>query len=440
MPGARHLTETGIDAHEASDLLGPLVQFDHIVLAVSGGPDSVALMWLARDWVAREAGAPKLTVVTVDHGLREAAHAEAEQVAAWADAAGLPHHLLTCREIATESRVQEAARDARYEQLQRWCHANDAQAIVLAHTLDDQAETVIMRLARGSGVDGLAAMRMITMRDDIALCRPFLTVSKQRLIATLETLGRNWIDDPSNVDERFERVRVRAAMPSLAAIGLTPDMLAQTAERMARARDALDGSVDEAITRAVQVSPAGFCVINHHALTTLPDEIAMRILERCLIAVGGGRYAPRQARLVRLHGQFKDGVFTAATLGGCVIRRHDDGIVIVRETRRRTPSQLEVSSGQSVLWDGRIRVAVTHNGPESIIMRPLGAQGWKTLTETRTGLPKLPAFMRNALGSLWHDGSLIGICGLDGIFEPCGVKVEFVDRGLLNAAGRVDYV
>ena len=440
MPGARHLTETGIDAHEASDLLGQLVHYDHVALAVSGGPDSVALMWLARDWAAREPSAPKLTVVTVNHGLREAARGEAEQVAGWADAAGLPHQLLTCREIGTESRVQEAARDARYELLQRWCHANEAQAIVLAHTLDDQAETVIMRLARGSGVDGLAAMRAVSTRNGITLCRPFLTVRKQRLIATLETLGRDWINDPSNVDDRFERVRVRDAMPSLAAIGLTPDMLAQTAERMARARDALDGSVDEAITRAVQLSPAGFCIINHDALATLYDEIAMRVLERCLIAVGGGRYAPRQARLVRLHCQLREGAFTTATLGGCIVRRRGEGIVIVRETRRSTPSQLEVSSGQSVLWDGRIRVAVRRNGPERIVMRPLGAEGWKTLTETRTGLPKMPAFMRNALGALWHDDSLIGICGLDGIFEPCGVKAEFVDRGLLKAAARVDYV
>lgn len=440
MPGARHHDDSAIDAQEASDLLGSLARFDHVAIAVSGGPDSAALMWLVRDWVQRTPDAPKLSVVTVDHGLRAAARGEAEQVAVWADEAGLAHHLLVCTDLATESRVQEKARDARYDTLRRWCRKNDAQAIVLAHTLDDQAETVVMRLARGSGVDGLTAMRGTTMSEGIALCRPLLSVSKQRLIATLEENGHGWISDPSNQEERFERVRVRAAMPSLAAIGLTADMLAQTAERMARARDALDGMVDEAIARAVCVSPAGFCAIDHEVLATLSDEIAMRLLERCLTAVGGGRYAPRQERLLRLHCQITDDAFKTATLGGCVVRRRSNAIAVVRETRRSTPSHLTVNCGQSALWDGRIRVAVTPDGPESIVLRPLGADGWKELSEKSDELPKMPAFMRNALGAVWHDDSLIGICGLDGLFDPCGVKAEFIDRGLLKAAVRADFV
>lgn len=129
-----------------------------------------------------------------------------------------------------------------------------------------------------------------------------------------------------------------------------------------------------------------------------------------------------------------------ATLGGCVMRRRGDGIVFVRETRRSSPALLEVRSGQSLLWDGRIRVSVKRNGPDRVVMRPLGAQGWRKLGDIRTRLPILPAFMRNALGSLWHNDSLIGICGLEGVFERCGVETEFVDRGLLKGAANLEFV
>lgn len=440
MSGARHHDESVISPQEVSGLLGQLLQFDHVALAVSGGPDSMALMWMAADWAASQSNAPKLSVVTVDHGLRDESRSEARKVAAWADDAGLAHNILKCSGIGTGSRVQAAAREARYDQIWRWCRSNKAQAVVLAHTLDDQAETVVMRLARGSGVDGLSAMRAITMREDIVLYRPFLGIAKQRLIATLKIHGHDWINDPSNADQKFERVRLRAAMPALAEIGLTPEMLAQTAVRMARVRDALDGTVEDVIAQAAQVSPAGFCVIDHHVLANAPDEIAMRVLERTLIAVGGGWFAPRQERLMRLHRQIKDGAFMTATLGGCVMRRRGNGIVFVRETRRSSPALLEVRSGQSLLWDGRIRVSVKRNGPDRVVMRPLGAQGWRKLGDIRTRLPILPAFMRNALGSLWHNDSLIGICGLEDVFERCGVETEFVDRGLLKGAANLEFV
>ena len=199
---------------EARTLLAPLRRFPRVALAVSGGPDSLALMQLAARLRA-EFGV-SLTVLTVDHGLRESSGEEAAMVGRQAAALGLPHAILTW--ASGESRaasLQARARAARYDLMAAYCHAHDIQVLVTAHHLDDQAETFLMRLKRGSGLDGLAAIPERGAWAGIAVLRPLLDVQKARLVATLREADVRFVCDPSNHDPRFERARVRGSRDAL---------------------------------------------------------------------------------------------------------------------------------------------------------------------------------------------------------------------------------
>jgi tRNA(Ile)-lysidine synthase len=212
-----------ISPSESRRLFALLAPVPHAALAVSGGPDSVALMLLAARWrEAREDG-PKLSVVTVDHGLRSGAREEAEQVARMASSLGLPHAILMWEKAELPlASLQAKARTARYDLMVAYCHAHGIPALVTAHTQDDQAETFLMRLKRGSGLDGLAAIPERGAWAGISIIRPLLDVPKARLIATLDAAGLPYVIDPSNADPRFERARMRARASALDAFGLSP--------------------------------------------------------------------------------------------------------------------------------------------------------------------------------------------------------------------------
>ncbi|HMK41624.1 MAG TPA: tRNA lysidine(34) synthetase TilS, partial [Methyloceanibacter sp.] len=266
-----------------------LARYPKLALAVSGGPDSLALLHLAAAWrAAREAG-PELHVFTVDHGLRESSREEAAMVGRLASALGLPHAILAWeRHGDGHTALQARARAARYDLMVAYCHAHDIPALATAHTLDDQAETLLMRLKRGSGLDGLAAIPMTGAWSGIAVERPLLDVAKTRLIATLDARGIGFVSDPSNVDVRFERARVRGEAGALASLGLTAEALARSARRLRRAREALDHAAESFLAASSEVSEAGYATVDRSALLAAPQEIALRALSRLIAVVGGG--------------------------------------------------------------------------------------------------------------------------------------------------------
>ena len=180
---------------------------DALAVGVSGGGDSLALMHLLADWAkARKLKAP--VVLTVDHGLRKTSAKDARQVAAWAKAAGLPVHVLTWRGAKPKSGIEAAAREARYRLMGDWLRSTSISSLYVGHTLDDQAETFLLRLARGSGLDGLCAMRRLAPWPvagfcELSVARPLLGVTRAELRAYLKARGQAWLDDPMN-----ERCRV----------------------------------------------------------------------------------------------------------------------------------------------------------------------------------------------------------------------------------------
>jgi tRNA(Ile)-lysidine synthase len=235
-----------ISAQHAKRLFADWKAAPAIVLAVSGGPDSVALMWLAARWRRTLARGPRLVAVTVDHGLRAEARAEARDVKRLARALDLPHRTMRWTGAKPKTGLPAAARAARYRLLAQAARASGATHILTAHTRDDQAETLLMRLLRGSGIAGLAAMARQSERDGVLLARPFLHVSKSQLIATLKKAKLGFADDPTNRDLNFARPRIRTLMPVLAAEGGDTRNLARLASRLARANQAVEVLVDGA--------------------------------------------------------------------------------------------------------------------------------------------------------------------------------------------------
>jgi tRNA(Ile)-lysidine synthase len=235
-----------ISAQDAKGLFADWKAAPAVILAVSGGPDSIALMWLAARWRSALARGPRLIAVTVDHGLRPEAAREAREVKRLARLLDLPHRTMRWTGLKPKAGLPAAARTARYRLLAQAARTSGATHILTAHTRDDQAETLLMRLLRGSGIAGLAAMARESERDGVLLARPFLDVSKSQLIATLKKAKIGFADDPTNHDTNFTRPRLRSVMPVLAAEGGDTRNLARLASRLARANAAVEVLVDGA--------------------------------------------------------------------------------------------------------------------------------------------------------------------------------------------------
>ena len=288
-----------ISVAEAKTLFANLGSAAALVLAVSGGPDSTALLVLAARWRAARKKGPELIAVTIDHCLRPESAREARAVKRLAGQLGVRHRTLRWNGPKPATGIQEAARAVRYRLLAAAARGAAAGHVLTAHTLDDQAETVLIRLARGSGLTGLAAMVRETALAGPAhaapagrallLVRPLLGMPKARLIATLASVGISFVDDPSNRDPRFTRARLRTLMPALAKEGLDAPRLALLARRLQRADATIEFAVDAA---AVAVAEGGIwpkrgpIVLAAEKFARLPAEVALRLLGRAITGVG----------------------------------------------------------------------------------------------------------------------------------------------------------
>jgi tRNA(Ile)-lysidine synthase len=282
--------EKPISVGEAKALFADWKDAPALVLAVSGGPDSVALMWLAARWRRSLSRGPRLVAATVDHGLRREAMREARNVKELARALELPHRTMHWSGAKPATGVPAAARAERYRLLARTAQREGATHILTAHTRDDQAETVLMRLLRGSGISGLSAMARESTRGGVILVRPFLSVPKSRLVATLKRAGIAYADDPTNRDSAFTRPRLRAILPLLAVEGGDARGLARLASRLARANAAVEVLTDGAeryLALKRHAAPRSRArEFDAGAFAGLPEEIRLRLLIRAINTFG----------------------------------------------------------------------------------------------------------------------------------------------------------
>jgi len=399
-----------IEAGEFAGLMRHFVPFERaprLAVACSGGADSLALALLADQWARAQGGT--ITALTVDHRLRPEAAAEAAQVAAWLGARGIAHVTLVRAGARPASDVQAAARAARYRLLEAWCAAEGVLHLLTAHHREDQAETVLLRLARGSGLAGLAGVSAVSERSACRVLRPLLATPRARLLATLAAWRQDWIDDPSNLDPAFARARVRQSASVLDAEGLTAERLSATARAMARARNAIEHAVVQHLARAVWLDPAGFAWLDPARLAGVPDEVGLRGLAAVIATVAGSDYPPRLEGLERLHRDLPAALGGGRTLGGCRVLPRRGRVLVCREEAAAAPP-VAARPGTITGWDGRFRLHLPASAPAGLMLgalgrAPLSPAGERTVPAAAR--PTLPA-LRDARGPLvvphlaWH--------------------------------------
>lgn len=362
-----------------------------MAVAVSGGGDSMALCLLADAWVRRRGG--RVVALTVDHGLRPESGTEAATVGRWMAALGIDHHVLSWQGSKPRSAIQAAARTARYDLLAGWCRQAGVLHLLLGHQLEDQAETFLMRLSRGSGADGLAAMAAVTESAGLRLLRPLLGVSRDRLQATLVLRGQAWLDDPSNRNAVFGRVRIRQSLPAFAEEGFTPARLGGVVQDFGRSRQEREAGTARLLGRACAIFPAGYAVIDGTVLAAAGNDHAAGAIGRILGTVGGGAYPPAKAKVEALLPWFAgEGTTPSVTLARCRCLRRDGGIVVCRESRR-LPVPSALMAGKRIAWDDRFALVIAGSATSDaarslpgLTVAPLGREGWAEVVALLPGL------------------------------------------------------
>jgi tRNA(Ile)-lysidine synthase len=403
-------------------LLGPDFPRD-LGLAVSGGGDSMAMLHLARAW-ARPMGV-QLWVVTVDHGLRAESAAEAAMVARECADLGLPHCTLRWQDRDGTGNLQAAARAARLRLISGW--RGRVRHVCFAHTEDDQAETVLMRLARGSGVEGLSGMRSARRVADVpggacppgegvpppaapgetgwTLLRPLLGTTRAELRHYAKVLHIPYADDPSNDDPGYDRVKARQALAALAPLGLDARRLSATAEAMARARLALEARAREAARDIVRYE-AMHLIFDRDGMAVLDADTALRLFAAALQWTTGAAYRPRLASLERTLDEALAG--RSATLMGCQVTVTKTRLHIAREPRTVAGLEQDASCTEA-RWDNRW--AFSGPIPTGATVCALGPEGLAQIERPAA----LPAAVLHAMPAIWQGKTVISVPGLWGL-------------------------
>ncbi len=348
-------------------------------VAVSGGSDSVALLCLLA--LVAERLNITLLVISVDHGLRAEARTEIRTVTDLCARLGVVHHVEYWSGWDGGGNLQNAAREARYSLISDWAIGNDITTVALGHTANDQAETFMMRLARGSGVDGLAAMAPRRVQNGVTWVRPLLGIHRRTLRNYLRERSIRWIEDPSNEDQIFERVRMRDALALLEPLGITVDGLTGIAQNMRKAREALDWQTFLAARDAVIVE-FGTIRIDMKRYRTLPEEIARRLIVRAIGWISQSAYSPRRASVSVVMQAVRSG--DSATLEGVQLQQQDGQMWLFREYAAVSDQGVEVGD----IWDDRWTISGPEDDP-AIHVRAVGPEGLKQVPNWReAGLPR----------------------------------------------------
>ncbi len=426
---------------EIAALFQPLIAFPRLILAVSGGSDSVALMHLVARWTASlGSSAPNIVVATVDHGLRAGSRDEAEAVAAAARALGFEHRVLTWSGPKPARGLQAEARRMRYRLLGEYAVTAGVGrcAVLTAHTREDQAETLLMRLARGSGPDGLQAMRPerpLTPFPNVVLARPLLGVSRKALRSFLGASGIAWFEDPSNADRRFERIRLRDADAVLANLGLTPEMVTLAAARQRRAVDALEAATDALQAAAFHSHAGAYASCDGALFADAPEEIRVRLIARILAMFGGASPPAQLAEIERLVRALTTQTSVQVTLGGCEVRACRREIRVFRERGRADLPPIRLEPGEQATWDRRFVIRLATSSPP-VMVQPLDRASLVRLRQT--SLRTLPPYRAAAtLPAVWSGEDLLVIGGLTprmaaDLVSPPGVEASFIFAGHLG--------
>ncbi len=410
---------------------GPFESNPEIAVGVSGGADSLLLVLLLQQWVLKKNG--KLTALIVNHNLRSGSMAEIKILKGWLRKYKINYKVFHWVGKKPKTRIQEIARSVRLKMLTDWCFQNGIIHLCLAHNLDDQAETFLIRLSRGSGVYGLSAMAPISVYKHVRLLRPFLFFGKERIILTLEKMKQDWIEDPSNKNTNFQRVRIRNIRSILGEEGIDNNKLSQTSKNLGRAKAAILDNVSSLAAESVSIYPEGYVILHRGKFLKAPEEIRLKLLSHILMCVSGKEFPPRLKNLEKL-----DRVLCSSrknfgsTLHSCQIESlkksiPDNKIIFFREMASIQDKKI-LLNGKSCIWDNRFQVSCDIKIKNTMIYcTKLGADGLKQVLKffPDAGGSSIPYKVKLALPSVWAGRSLLSVPHLN--FRKLAKNVVFND-------------
>ena len=403
------LAATPLTLAALADALGRIGGFEArplVAVAVSGGPDSMALAILADRWARQRGG--EAWAITVDHRLRPESAAEAQIVADWLAARVIPHKVLVWAGEKPASGIQEAARAARYRLLAMWCRERGCLHLLTAHHREDQVETHLIRRRAGSGVDGLAGVSAVRELPGLRLVRPLLQVPKARLLALLAAEHQPFLSDPSNQNPAFERSRLRQGRDALDGAGL--DRLSAELRDLGHRRMAREHALDALLACAVRLHAAGFAVLDPSAIDGAEDETAERLLGCVARCIGGAHYPLRRARIARLRAGLADRPEQARTLGGCRFLPWRGRILVLRELAAAAPPA-RIEPGARITWDRRFTVELSRTAQGAATLGYLGQAGaiGRARRSATAGRGDLPRLVHPVLPAIWDDAGLVAV-------------------------------
>ncbi len=395
-----------------------------IAVAVSGGGDSLALTLLLHDWVSARGG--KILALTVDHGLREGSAAEAHALHETLERRGISHEILHWQGEKPSSHIQERAREMRYKLLAQKCVDAGIDTLAVAHNAEDQIETFWMRLAHGSGLDGLAGMAASSQKNGLRIIRPLLNFSRAELRDICTAYGATWAEDPSNTNEKFLRPRLRGFEDMLASEGLTPQRLAQTLQKLESARGALQSVTDKVTATAVTRYPAGYATLDPAKLLAEHPEFQHRVLSQILNDIAPQEYRAGFDAVDQLRSDIARESFNGSTVAGCEIFPSKGMLVFCRELAAAAPLA-PLQNG--MVWDRRFSVSGYPTG-DSLAIGVAGEAGASILRKQAAGTPALgrrldatPAKILRVLTGIWQGQNLVSVPHLNWLAAdaPTGV-------------------
>lgn len=331
----KSLSAETISPDHFSAIMASFPEMNTIAVAVSGGADSMALSLLMHEWA--EPLGKKMIGLTVDHQLRNNSTQEAIQVHTWFKYYGIEHHTLTWEHFSSLplSGLQTKARSARYHLLEEWCKNANVDALMTAHHAQDQLETFLMRLSKGSGLTGLCGIRPLIKTSWGYLCRPLLTISPEQLKTTLLRFNQLFIEDPSNKNLEFTRVRWRQFLPLLAREGLDPQAIQLTIERLQSAESLIEEQTNIALTNCVSSLDDKNAILDWTSFLKLTPEIGKRILLKVTALIGNQSYPCRYKVITGLYTALLKTDFKGATAGGCYFQRRKLDQISVKQDQRQ---------------------------------------------------------------------------------------------------------
>ncbi len=325
-----------------------------VAIAVSGGADSMCLTFLLDEFCKKND--IKLIALTVNHNIRKESLAEAQWVHSFLEEKGINHIILDNKTPIGHTSIEEDARQIRYKLLTDYCNKKKINHLFIAHQIEDQAETFLSRLARGSGIDGLRAIKDVSKRNNVFLVRPFLNISKKDMVKWLEKNSILWVNDPMNENPIYERVKWRQFLPELEHKGISTKSISLSVKRLNRAQQALEWIADCAILECVSYFNEGYALIEKEKFIKYPEEVRIRLLAEVLKNIGQTDKIISLELLERAIFSFPQKM----TLANCVIVPHKRGIFIAKEYSK-LEKRKKIKAGVLIKWD-RFEIIAPFNG------------------------------------------------------------------------------